>query len=69
MTLSGSLTLNAKAEVLQGSQGLITACTFCFWITFAKLVPLIILILVAVPVAGHILYLPHCILPGDGCSA
>ena len=56
--------LRYRARLLDtASPSLVSACNFCFVVTFVNLVPVLVLIVVAVTLATCVLYLPCVLLP------
>jgi hypothetical protein len=59
-----SAKLSASAELLMHAQSSrINASIFCFGVTFVKVIPVILLIVVGVTVAAYLLYLPCAFMP------
>jgi hypothetical protein len=55
--------LLAKGAVLNSDEALISSSLFCFGVTFVNIVPALVLLLVAVTMAGYVFYLPCVLLP------
>jgi hypothetical protein len=56
--------LTARNSMLDsGDEGLLSASLFCFGVTFVNIIPVLILFVIAVTMAGYVFYLPCVLLP------
>ena len=55
--------LERAVQVEQGTSSLLSACSFCFAVTFVNLIPVLVLVLIAITAASSLLYLPCVLLP------
>lgn len=60
--LAGNMRERAN-QIEGGAPSLVSACTFCFWITLVKLIPLIALLVVGLAGASFLVYVPCVLLP------